>query len=92
MKKLLISILAIGSTILSFSQEDNATVQGSEVDQSTLDSLGLTNPKIAEKYNEGVKFLNSGKNIEAIQSFTEVILMDAQHSQAYYNRGVAQMI
>ena len=69
MKKILTIATFIGCNILAFAQADSTTVVGGDVDQATMDSLGLVNPKIAEYYNQGVQFLNLGKNVKAIQKF-----------------------
>jgi len=73
----------------SFSQTDSTSLKGQGVDKEVMDSLGLVNPEVQKKYNAGVRALNSGNYLAAVQSFTECLLLDDQNIDAYFNRGMA---
>jgi tetratricopeptide (TPR) repeat protein len=82
-------ILITFSGFVSAQTDTSKTLQGGGVDQHILDSLGLVNPELQKKYNEGVRALTSQNFMEASQRFTEVILMNPSYAAAYYNRGMA---
>lgn len=50
-----------------------------------------SNKKVEEIFNQGVDYLENGQLKSAIESFEEVIKLDAQDASAHFNLGLACM-
>ena len=90
MLKILTAVFAGGFALSLYAQADTIkTLKGGGVDQGIADSLGLVNPELQKKYNEGVRALTAQSYMESVQKFTEAILLDENYVNAYFNRGMA---